>query len=181
MFDLRRCAWQSDRLGLKRLDLFGFFISVAMLVRIIVAVSVHPRVSLLVATVTKGIDDFMHFFLLLGILYMCFALIALLRFAPTYDSFATFEITLVTEFQLMIGNLPVYWADDILLSIFILFFLIAVFFLMVSARAAAREKRAQGHECSAFGSVPRLGLTLCAVSAAQLPACHHRRQVTLWP
>jgi len=116
----------------QRLDLFGFLISVAMLVRIIVVISVHPRVSLLVATVTTGIDDFVHFFLLLGILIMCFGLIALLRFAPKYDDFANFEVTLVSQFQLMLGNLPDNFADDILLSIFILFFLIAVFFLMLN-------------------------------------------------
>ncbi len=114
--------------GWQRLDLFAFFVSVIILIRLIVVISVHPRVSLLVATVSTGIDDFVHFFLLLGIVFLCFALIALKRFASKYDNFATFPTTLVTQFQLMIGEMPANWADDVLLAIFILFFLIAVSF-----------------------------------------------------
>lgn len=69
------------------------------LFRVIQCTSLHPRLALLTGTLIKAADDLWHATLLIVMLMCCFASIATWRFGSQRPDFATFELSMQTQFM----------------------------------------------------------------------------------
>lgn len=116
----------------KSMNFFGFFLALFALLRIIMETASHPRIAMLVNTIKQGLDDFIHFLILLVTLYFCFALLAWVQFGGQIEEFSTLPRTVETQWNMMLGALPEDFLAEPLFGLFIFTFNIVVFFLMLN-------------------------------------------------
>jgi hypothetical protein len=114
------------------IDSFLNFTLLLLLIRVIQCTSIHPRLALLTGTVSKAADDFMHTALLIILIMGCFAGIGTWRFGGYRPEFATWEVTMQTQFLWMIGAVGENWADNTDLQAFTVLFLMVMFLLVLN-------------------------------------------------
>ncbi len=114
------------------IDSFLNFTLLLLLIRVIQCTSIHPRLALLTGTVSKAADDFMHTALLIILIMGCFAGIGTWRFGGYRPEFATWEVTMQTQFMWMIGAVGENWADNTDLQAFTVLFLMVMFLLVLN-------------------------------------------------
>ena len=108
-----------------------FAVLLAMIVRLIIATSVHPRVGLLPAALKYGFSDLHHFAIMFVMLYVLFALLGTLFLGSTRKEFVDFKTTCETQVSLMIGDLPEDWTTSYKLVVFVgIHFFVFFFFLL---------------------------------------------------
>ncbi len=74
------------------------------------ATRVHPRIALLVKTITKALDDLFHFILLFTIVYVVFCLIGVTSFGQLDANFSEFGLAFGRLFDVMVDK-PDYPSD----------------------------------------------------------------------
>eukprot|EP00930_Biecheleria_cincta_P090995 TRINITY_DN8047_c0_g1_i8.p1 TRINITY_DN8047_c0_g1~~TRINITY_DN8047_c0_g1_i8.p1 ORF type:complete len:1707 (+),score=239.26 TRINITY_DN8047_c0_g1_i8:19-5139(+) len=114
------------------MHLFAFFVSWAVLLRIMQLTSAHPRIAVLINTVVYGIDDFWHFLILFWLLFMGFCLIAKTLFGPEHHEFETYEETLKSQFLMCLGTVPDDFGTEMEFTIYVVVFNFVMFFLVVN-------------------------------------------------
>ena len=120
-----------------RLDSFCSLILFVSLLRVIQCTALHPRLALLTGTISKALDDLFHASLLILLLMCTFAAIATWRFGTERADFATFEVSLLSNFMMMFGNFPEDWAGMEFatplrteLIVYVVLYFLVVFLLM---------------------------------------------------
>ena len=68
------------------------------------ATRVHPRIALLVKTITKALDDLFHFILLFAIVYVVFCLIGVTTFGQLDENFSAFGLGFGRLFDVMVDK-----------------------------------------------------------------------------
>lgn len=112
-------------------DMVSFVVLIMIMVRLIVATAVHPRVGLLPSSLAYGMDDLAHFFFIFLLLYFLFALLGTWVLGSTRSEFVDFTTSCATQFNMMIGELPEDWSQNTSLLIFVsVHFLVFFFFLL---------------------------------------------------
>jgi hypothetical protein len=109
------------------------FTLILILIRVIQCTGVHPRLALLTGTVSKAMDDFVHTALLIILIMGSFAGIATWRFGGYRPEFATWEISMQTEFMMMLGMfLAEDWASTTDMQAFCVLYLMVMFLLVLN-------------------------------------------------
>jgi hypothetical protein len=89
------------------------YILVALVIRVILATEVHPRLAVLTGTLSRAADDIWHTTLLVGVTQLFFAALASWQFGATRDEFSTFGTTMSTQLLIMFGiDLPENWTES---------------------------------------------------------------------
>eukprot|EP00746_Dinoflagellata_sp_MGD_P018519 gnl/MRDRNA2_/MRDRNA2_14293_c0_seq1.p1 gnl/MRDRNA2_/MRDRNA2_14293_c0~~gnl/MRDRNA2_/MRDRNA2_14293_c0_seq1.p1 ORF type:complete len:1101 (-),score=208.54 gnl/MRDRNA2_/MRDRNA2_14293_c0_seq1:43-3345(-) len=112
----------------------GFVGSMVSILSILYATSAHPRMAVLVNTLLKGADDLFHFFLLVLIIFIFFALAGMAQFGSSKAEFADFSSTLVFLLNCMLGAIPEYFGTEgeLRSTLYVFFFLMVAFFLCLN-------------------------------------------------
>ena len=72
----------------------------------VMSTSVHPRMGVLVQTLSKALDDLLHLGLLQGLFFGTFAFLTYINYGGEAFDFSTFTVTLTTLLQITLGNVP---------------------------------------------------------------------------
>ena len=72
----------------------------------VMSTSVHPRMGVLVQTLSKALDDLLHLGLLQGLFFGTFAFLTYINYGGEAFDFSTFTVTLSTLLQITLGNVP---------------------------------------------------------------------------
>eukprot|EP00898_Chlorokybus_atmophyticus_P003624 jgi/Chlat1/4262/Chrsp279S04224 len=138
---------------------------VLMLLRTLKLCDFQPRMGLLTRTLVRAAVDLGHFFFLAFLVFLCYAMLALIAFGETIQDFSQLWLACVTLFQMLLGDTGVnnqlmqqdglmylvgvvfFWSY-IILVFFILFnFLIAIVIdAFADVKADAKTTRSMGHE-----------------------------------
>ena len=78
---------------------------VLLLFRLILLLSLHPRLGVLVGTLRVGFDDFIHFLFVMVTLLLWFAFVACLLFGQSYYYMSTYTRSVFVHFQFLMGSL----------------------------------------------------------------------------
>ena len=89
----------------------------------------HPRIALLVSTITTGWDDMFHFFVLFSIVFFSGGMIARLQFGQDDRNFSTYAATLHTQYQMVTGTMPANWGSSLSMFIYCISFNLVIYFL----------------------------------------------------
>jgi hypothetical protein len=81
-------------------------------VMIILSTKAHPRIALLVNTLTHAADDLFHYVLLVLIVASTFCLLGLVSLRSDTEAFQDLPSTTVTLWNALMGNLPDEWAEQ---------------------------------------------------------------------
>lgn len=109
------------------------FTLILILIRVIQCTGVHPRLALLTGTVSKAMDDFVHTALLIILIMGSFAGIATWRFGGYRPEFATWEVSMQTQFMMMLGMfLAEDWASTTDMQAFCVLYLMVMFLLVLN-------------------------------------------------
>ena len=108
------------------------FTLLLLLIRVIQCTSVHPRLALLTGTIAKAFDDFIHTIMLIMLIMSSFAGIGTWRFGSTNPSYATWEISMQTEFMILMGAVDEKWASTIDYQIFNVLYIMIMFLLVLN-------------------------------------------------
>ena len=84
----------------------AFFVLFVMLLRVIVYMNCHPRISVLYGTIAQCLDDLFHFFVVFCVIYYVFAFAASWAIGADNDKFETTEKALFTQFEMIMGEFP---------------------------------------------------------------------------
>jgi len=103
-----------------------------MLMRVILATNVHPRLALLTGTVNQSMGDMWHTFLLVMTLQFSFAGIATWRFGADSDEYQTISTALQTQFKMLLGEFPESWTDSGDMIMYTVLYLIVLFLLVLN-------------------------------------------------
>jgi hypothetical protein len=103
-------------------------------IRFIVSTKAHPRLATVMTTVTNGLDDFWHFFILFSIVYCGFACHAVVQFGGYAIEFKDFKTAFMTQWVMMQGSIPEEGLSETPFTFifYVLFFHVVVFFLMIN-------------------------------------------------
>lgn len=117
-----------------RVDTFGTFILLYLLMRIILATRAHPRISLVTSTLAYAMSDLFHLIIIFVIVLMCFSTIGMILYASESEIFSSIGMAMSVGFDNMLGppgNLLLSEAVDVKLLFSFCFHFIC-FFLMVN-------------------------------------------------
>jgi hypothetical protein len=125
----------------------AFAVLLTIILRLIFATSVHPRVGLLPTSLKYGFNDLIHFGMMFVMLFLLFGLLGTLFLGPTRKEFVDLKATCATQLSLMIGELPVDWTTDIksvtfvTIHFFVFFFFILNFLLAIIVESYSTRKQ----------------------------------------
>jgi len=127
----------SDRLdkeiqSLQMRQTFVFILAMVMLLRVLAATYVHPRVALLVNTVVEGFDDFWHFLLLCTGIVTAFASLAVVFFGGDVEGAKTMGTAFSMQFDMLLGSLPEQFGETTFFTLYCLLFNVICFFFLVN-------------------------------------------------
>jgi len=133
------------------LDTLANYCMFFLLLRLIMATNIHPRLASLTGTLGRSLDDMWHTSLLVCLLMFCFAAIATWRFGDQHVQFADFSTSLQTQFEMLIGDFPDAWTDTMDLIVYTVLFMMVMFVLVlnfilaivVEAYMSVREENAK--------------------------------------
>mmetsp|Transcript_58464 Transcript_58464/g.137275 ORF Transcript_58464/g.137275 Transcript_58464/m.137275 type:complete len:1840 (+) Transcript_58464:176-5695(+) len=108
----------------------AFCIMVLMLVRIVHATAVHPRLKVLVGTLYHAMTDLWHFAMLLVVVFFFFSFTAKWMFSKDRDDFRDLRASMKTQFEVLMGRTPKDFETETKLTVFICFTVVVQFFLM---------------------------------------------------
>ena len=150
----------------------GVVIGSALLLRLIAATDAHPRIGVLVRTVWVGIDELWHFLILVLILYASTVLVAYVAFGASRFDFRTIARTWETLINVTLGSWPSEAMDNIVLLMFLMFFLMINFFLILNFISKLRPQR------RSLDARPYLRDSACThyISTNRLCRSRHRRR-----
>jgi len=70
----------------QKIDIYmGFGMILMLLIQILGATAIHPRLGVLINTVSKGLDGLSHFVVLFGLVFVLFSVVSLWMFGADYD------------------------------------------------------------------------------------------------
>lgn len=112
----------------------AYFMILIAFGRLIVYMSIHPRIAVIAHTIAFATDDIMHFCVAFGFLFFTLAWLALWSFGPDKILFSSFSTALNTCFQMTLGHFPFEepWKEGVLQKIWYLCFAGLVFFLSLN-------------------------------------------------
>jgi len=110
----------------------GFLALVIIMVRLILATAVHPRIGLLPSTLKNGFDDLLHFVIIFLLLFLCFAMLGTWILGASRADFADFQTSCATQLDMMLGGLPDDWSDETNVLIFVSIHFVVFFFLLLN-------------------------------------------------
>jgi hypothetical protein len=122
-------------LGVQEKELMiGFVVTILSIFSILYATSLHPRLAILVETISESADDLIHFFILLMVIFAFFAVSGMAQFSAEKVEFKTFTSTLMFLFNVMCGDPSKYFGDpnEPRASLYIIFFMVITFFLCMN-------------------------------------------------
>ena len=106
---------------------------VALVIRVILATEVHPRLAMLTGTLSRAADDIWHTALLVGVTQLFFGALATWQFGSTRDEFCTFGTTMSTQLLIMFGiDLPENWTESLDIACYTLVFLAIMHVLVLN-------------------------------------------------
>ena len=115
----------------------------------VMSTSVHPRMGVLVQTLSKTLDDLLHLGLLQGLFFGTFAFLTYINYGGEAFDFSTFTVTLTTLLQITLGNVPgdLTLFDDtsmyfVLIFLFINNFIVLNFIIAIIVDAYAKVQEA---------------------------------------
>jgi len=114
------------------LNSLALTILLMILIRVIMATSIHPRLALLKGTIARCLDDMWHTFLLVITISYCFACIASWRFGNARADFVDIETTLRTQFLMLFGNFQEDWTDSYDMIVYTVLFMAILFLLIIN-------------------------------------------------
>jgi hypothetical protein len=104
---------------------------IVLMTRLIFATSVHPRIGLLPSSLGHSFDDLIHFFMIFLLLFLLFAILAAWILGDSRPGFVNLTTACATQFNMMIGELPEGWSEDLNLLVYVVAnFLVFFFFLL---------------------------------------------------
>lgn len=112
------------------LQTFAFFLLLFMLLSIMQATAVHPKMRALTGSFKKSMDDLWHFGILAAIIFVFFATTGWWTFGGDRDDFRTGTETMTTQLNIILGTLPENYNLDFRLSVYVML-TTAVFFLLM--------------------------------------------------
>jgi len=115
-----------------RLLAAGVVLGVLLLLRLMFATDMHPRIGVLVRTMVHAARDLFHFFLLVVVLYSSSMLLAYASFGGTRYEFASVSQSMKTLIDVTLGSLPSDVFDEPALALFLLLFLLVNFFVILN-------------------------------------------------
>ena len=86
-------------LGEQTMSTVYAILMMVLLVRLILYMSVHPRINFIQATVTEAGDDILHFLIAFSVVFMTQAVLATAIFGSKTHSYSTISSTLTTQFR----------------------------------------------------------------------------------
>ena len=81
----------------------GFLMMAMLLAQILAATAIHPRLGVLINTLSKGLDGLSHFAVLFGLVFVLFSVVSWWAFAHAYDDFKDLQGAMTTQFKLFTG------------------------------------------------------------------------------
>ena len=112
-------------------NLICLLVLLTIMVRLICATAVHPRVGLIPSSISHGMDDLIHFVVIFISLYLLFAVLATWTMGSSQEDFVNVRTSCATQFNMMIGDLPDGWAEDTNMLIYVVANFIVFFFLLL--------------------------------------------------
>eukprot|EP00898_Chlorokybus_atmophyticus_P004153 jgi/Chlat1/4739/Chrsp300S04720 len=141
------------------------FVIVLMLLRTLKLCDFQPRMGLLTRTLVRAAVDLGHFFFLAILVFLCYAMLALIAFGETIQDFSQLWLACVTLFRMLLGdtdvNNPLMQQNGLMYLVGVVFFwsyIILVFFILFNfliaividafadVKADAKCTRSMGHE-----------------------------------
>jgi hypothetical protein len=110
----------------------AFFTLFFMLVRVIIYMNCHPRISVLYGTIRQSLDDLFHFAIVFMVIFAVFAFMATWAIGSENDKFETFNTALVTQFEMVTGEFPFNEQPSMLELFYTVTFVSVVFIIMVN-------------------------------------------------
>ena len=87
-----------------QLQTLGQILMFLILMRLVAAISVHPRVSLITGTLINSGDDLAHFVFSFTIIFVVLSAIGTWAFGADYPEYRTLGTTFMTQWVNMIGG-----------------------------------------------------------------------------
>eukprot|EP00929_Paragymnodinium_shiwhaense_P099229 TRINITY_DN6080_c2_g2_i1.p1 TRINITY_DN6080_c2_g2~~TRINITY_DN6080_c2_g2_i1.p1 ORF type:complete len:1228 (-),score=245.12 TRINITY_DN6080_c2_g2_i1:359-3781(-) len=84
--------------------LVAYSLSLVSIVRLVLYMSVHPRISITTDTIKKSLDDIFHFVIVFSMIFFTLAWLAHWSFGSEKELFSTFSSSLHTCFQMFLGE-----------------------------------------------------------------------------
>ena len=112
--------------------IFYFVHVILCLMRLLTQTKVHPRLSMLVETISEAIDDLWHFFLLLMFVFGGFMLMGIAHFGSERAEFRNMQTAFQFLYEMMLGLFPPGCFDNVIFGVYILAFNFLVFFVMLN-------------------------------------------------
>jgi hypothetical protein len=110
-----------------------YFVHVMLcLLRLLTQTRVHPRLSMLVETISEAIDDLWHFFILLMFVFGGFMLMGIAHFGSERAEFRNMQTAYQFLYEMMLGLFPPGCFDNAIFGVYILAFNFLVFFIMLN-------------------------------------------------
>lgn len=111
-------------------------VALVVLVRSISCTAAHPRIALLTSTVTKAINDFLHFLIICLVVYLGLAFVATWRFGAKREDLSTLAKTCQTMFDSLLGPPGAFTLYDnkenLEYTYFVLLYWLSLFFFMLN-------------------------------------------------
>jgi hypothetical protein len=116
------------------LKMIAYVIIIVSILRLIVYMSVHPRIALLSHTVVAASDNIFHFSLVFTFLCALLAWLACWSFGPDKDLFSTLQYALFTQLKMIMGEFPFDdpWKETFLERMWYVCYAVLIFFLAVN-------------------------------------------------
>jgi len=90
-----------DNLTKKRyLFYIGFAMMLMLLAQILASTAIHPRLGVLINTLSKGLDGLSHFAILFTLVFLLFSVVSWWTFAEDHDDFKDLYAAMTTQFKL---------------------------------------------------------------------------------
>ena len=104
-----------------------------MLIRLVAALSVHPRVSLITGTLMNSGDDLAHFVFLFLVKFVTLSAIGTWAFGADYPEYRTLGTTFMTQWVNLIGgSVPGGYETDWRLGLYGFIFIIIGFLMLLN-------------------------------------------------
>eukprot|EP00929_Paragymnodinium_shiwhaense_P041935 TRINITY_DN21781_c0_g1_i2.p1 TRINITY_DN21781_c0_g1~~TRINITY_DN21781_c0_g1_i2.p1 ORF type:complete len:1832 (-),score=331.79 TRINITY_DN21781_c0_g1_i2:226-5721(-) len=97
-------------------EIFGMMISMMLLMRMVLATSVHPRIALVTQTLKYALSEMFHFFLIFWLIFLDFGRIASWRYGTERDDLSTTWKAMLAQFDSILdppGSLMVSGGDSL--------------------------------------------------------------------
>ncbi len=83
-----------------------FVVGFLMIFRVIVFLRIQPRCAILFKTIQLALDDLFHFLVVFTLIFGVAGMLAHWFFGTDYEAFATINMTMYTQFMMLIGEFP---------------------------------------------------------------------------